>query len=212
MIDFEKLLRERGKSKADLARFLDIDPANVNRTIKNDNIPLSKIENICSFLGISVIDAFRASGYDDTPGVAPEPAQQKKKILDYKNLLLSLSDQLIELYNNKILAPYSVVEEKEEEIRRLNREIGRLEADNERLSKENNSHNQKINTKQRASDIYNTPGSIVDSLIKQTETNPQRVQIFKAQPMEEGEEKKIRYDRDDFPIREIPPMEEKSRG
>lgn len=129
MIDFEKLLRERGKSKADLARFLDIDPANVNRTIKNDNISLSKIENICSFLDISVIDAFRASGYDDTHEVTTEPAQQKKKILDYKNLLLSLSDQLIELYNNKVLAPYSVVEEKEEKIQKLNREIGKLEVD-----------------------------------------------------------------------------------
>lgn len=212
MIDFEKILKIKGKTKADLARFLEIQANNVNRVILNENITLSKIETICKFLDISIIDALRLSGYDDTPGVAPEPAQQKKKILDYKNLLLSLSDQLIELYNNKVLAPYSVVEEKEEEIRKLNREIGRLEADNERLSKENNSHNQKINTKQRASDIYNTPGSIVDSLIKQTETNPQRVQIFKAQPMEEGEEKKIRYDRDDFPIREIPPMEEKSRG
>lgn len=132
MIDFEKLLKEKGKSKADLARFLDIDPTNVNRTIKNDNIPLSKIENICSFLGISVIDAFRASGYDDTPGITPKEIE-KKKILDYKNLLLSLSDQLIELYNQKVLAPYSVVEGKEEEIRKLNREIGKLESEIERL-------------------------------------------------------------------------------
>jgi|GEM_PF-2166434 DNA-binding helix-turn-helix protein len=132
MIDFEKILKAKGKSKADLARFLDIDPSNVNRTIKNDNITLSKIENICSFLDISLIDAMRISGYDDTPGVIPE-ATKKEKVSEYKDLLLSLSDQLVDLYHKKILAPYSVVEEKEKEIKDLNREIGRLEADNERL-------------------------------------------------------------------------------
>lgn len=145
MIDFEKLLKDRGKSKADLARFLEIDPSNVNRTIKNDNIPLSKIESICSFLGISIIDAFRASGYDDTPGVTPK-ATEKEKISDYKDLLLSLSDQLVELYNQKVLAPYTVVEGKEEEIRKLNREIGKLESEIERLKRifENDQESRKI--------------------------------------------------------------------
>ena len=132
MIDFEKILKTKGKSKADLARFLDIDPSNVNRTIKNDNITLSKIENICSFLDISLIDAMRISGYDDTPGVIPE-ATKKEKVSEYKDLLLSLSDQLVDLYHKKILAPYSVVEEKEEEIRMLNREIGKLENEIEKL-------------------------------------------------------------------------------
>lgn len=133
MINFEKILKAKGKSKADLARFLEIDPNNVNRTIRNESITLSKIESICSFLGISVIDALRTSGYDDTPGVVPE-ATQTEKISEYKDLILSLSDQLIELYHKKVLAPYSVVEEKEEEIQKLNREIGKLEAKLEGLN------------------------------------------------------------------------------
>lgn len=132
MINFEKILKEKGITKAELARFLEIDANNVNRTIRNENIALSKIESICSFLGISVIDAFRASGYDDTPGITPKEIE-KKKILDYKNLLLSLSDQVVELYNQKVLAPYSVVMEKEKEIQLLNREIGKLESEIERL-------------------------------------------------------------------------------
>lgn len=132
MINFERILKIKGKTKADLARFLEIQANNVNRVILNENITLSKIETICKFLDISVIDALRISGYDDTPGVTSKETE-KKKILDYKNLLLSLSDQLIELYNQKILAPYSIVEEKEEEIRKLNREIGRLEAQIEGL-------------------------------------------------------------------------------
>lgn len=133
MIDFEKILKTKGKTKADLARFLEIQANNVNRVILNENITLSKIETICKFLDISVIDALRLSGYDDTPGV-PHKAMEKEKISDYKDLLLSLSDQLVELYNQKILAPYSVVEGKEEEIRILNREIGRLEGEINRLN------------------------------------------------------------------------------
>nr|WP_129729976.1 helix-turn-helix transcriptional regulator [Parabacteroides goldsteinii] len=210
MINFEKLLKEKGKSKADLARFLDIDPANVNRTIKNDNIPLSKIENICSFLGISVIDAFRLSGYDDTPGVTPK-ATEKEKISDYKDLLLSLSDQLIELYNNKILAPYSVVEEKEEEIRKLNREIGRLESDNERLSKETDSRNQKIASSQRAPGVLYHQNDLVDNLLKVAEDNTQSVHVYKCT---EGKEDNTNtfYNPEDFAGRLIPPTEEKNRG
>ena len=132
MFDFEKILKTKGKTKADLARFLEIQANNVNRVILNENITLSKIETICKFLDISVIDALRISGYDDTPGVIPKETE-KKKTLDYKNLLLSLSDQLIELYNQKVLAPYSIVEEKDEEIRKLNREIGKLESELEKL-------------------------------------------------------------------------------
>lgn len=38
------------------------------------------------------------------------------------------SRQLIQLMNEKLIAPYSMITEKEKEIERLNREIGRLEA------------------------------------------------------------------------------------
>ncbi len=64
MINFEEILKLKGKTKADLARFLEIQPSNVNRIIHNENISLSKIENICSFLDISLIDAMMISGYN----------------------------------------------------------------------------------------------------------------------------------------------------
>ena len=41
--------------------------------------------------------------------------------------------QLNKLFKDKIIAPYSLIEEKEEEIRALNREIGKLENEIERL-------------------------------------------------------------------------------
>lgn len=121
MIDFEKILSVKGKTKADLARFLEIDANNVNRTIRNERIPLSKIESICKWLEISVIDAFRLSGYDDTPGEVADYA----KILEVASD--TVSEALLKLFAEKEIAPYRVVEEKDEEIRRLNREIGRLE-------------------------------------------------------------------------------------
>lgn len=121
MIDFEKILSIKGKNKADLARFLEIEPNNVNRTIRNERIPLSKIESICEWLEISVIDAFRLSGYDDTPGSS----------LSYKEILEtaseSINEALLKMFSDKLIAPYKIVEEKEAEIGRLNREIGRLE-------------------------------------------------------------------------------------
>ena len=40
----------------------------------------------------------------------------------------AFSRQLIQLMNEKLIAPYSMITEKEKEIERLNREIGRLEA------------------------------------------------------------------------------------
>lgn len=211
MINFEKILKAKGKSKADLARFLEIDPNNVNRTIRNESISLSKIESICSFLGISVIDALRTSGYDDTPGVTPAYTQ-KEKVSEYKDLLLSLSDQLVDLYHKKILAPYSVVEEKEKEIKDLNREIGRLEADNERLREENKSYNQKITSTQGASNLHNPPVSIMDNIIKQSGANSQRIQVFRAHPIDKGEESSALYDKDSLPFIEIPPEEEKNKS
>lgn len=122
MIDVEKILTAKSKTKADLARFLEIEPNNVNRTIRNERIPLSKIESICEWIGISVIDAFRMSGYDDTPGVEVNYVKTIEKASG------TASDELLKMFANKEIAPYSVVEAKEKEIERLNREIGRLEA------------------------------------------------------------------------------------
>ena len=41
MIDFEKILSLKGKSKAELSRFLEITPNNVNRVIRNPRITFS---------------------------------------------------------------------------------------------------------------------------------------------------------------------------
>lgn len=121
MIDFDKILELKGKSKSDLARFLEITPNNVNRTIKNKRITFSQIENVCSFCEVSIIDALRISGYDDTVGV-----------VDSREFIEIASDafsaELLKLFQDKVIAPYKTVDQKDEEIAELNRQIGRLEA------------------------------------------------------------------------------------
>lgn len=123
MIDFEKILKLKDVKKSDLARFLEIGPQNVDRTIKNERIPFSLIEKICSFLSISVIDALRLSGYDDTPN-------SKLSVGDYAKLATTLAEpfsaKLVEMFSKGEIFPASVVEAKDKEIQRLNREIGRL--------------------------------------------------------------------------------------
>lgn len=121
MIDFEKILAVKGKTKAELARFLEIEPRNINRIIKNDRIDFSKVESICSFLEISIIDALRISGYDDTPG-----GIDSKEFLEIASE--AISAEIMKLFRDKIIAPYSALEAKDKEIAKLNREIGRLEA------------------------------------------------------------------------------------
>lgn len=120
MIDFEKILKLKGKSKADLARFLEITPNNVNRTIKNGRITFSQIENVCAFCEISIIDALRVSGYEETPGEI-----DRREFIDLASD--AFSAELLKLFKEKVIAPYSLVEGKEAEIRDLNREIGKLE-------------------------------------------------------------------------------------
>ena len=52
----ENLLKEKRKSKRDLAKFLDIKENSINRTLKNPNISISKLEKIAEFLGTEICD------------------------------------------------------------------------------------------------------------------------------------------------------------
>jgi len=52
----EKLLKEKGKTKRELAKLLDIKENSINRTLKNSNITVSKLSIIADFLGVDIID------------------------------------------------------------------------------------------------------------------------------------------------------------
>ena len=48
----EKLLKEKGKTKRELAKLLGIKENSINRTLKNPNIKVSKLDIIAKFLEV----------------------------------------------------------------------------------------------------------------------------------------------------------------
>jgi len=52
----ESLLKEKKKTKRDLAKLLNIKENSINRTLKNSNISISKLGIIADFLGVDIID------------------------------------------------------------------------------------------------------------------------------------------------------------
>ena len=50
----EKLLKEQRKTKRELAAFLKIKENSINRTLKNPNISIRKLERVAEFLGIEM--------------------------------------------------------------------------------------------------------------------------------------------------------------
>jgi len=52
----ENLLKEKGKTKRDLAKMLKVKENSINRTLKNPNIKLSKLSIIAVFLEVEIID------------------------------------------------------------------------------------------------------------------------------------------------------------
>ena len=50
----EKILKEKRKTKRDLANFLKIKENSINRTLKNPNISIRKLEKVAEFLGVEI--------------------------------------------------------------------------------------------------------------------------------------------------------------
>jgi len=51
----ENLLKEKRKTKRELAKLLEIKENSINRTLKNPNISVSKLELIAKFLDVEII-------------------------------------------------------------------------------------------------------------------------------------------------------------
>lgn len=134
MIDLKRLRKEKGITQKELAQLLSCGQsfiANVENGRRD--LPPVKIEilerkfgNICSYITNDV-------EIENKPKtIAPKQHSQTEKMEVSTDILFAGADafsrQLIQLMNEKLIAPYSMITEKEKEIERLNREIGRLEA------------------------------------------------------------------------------------
>jgi len=52
----EKYLKKQGKTKRDLAKFLDIKENSINRTLRNPNLTIKKLGLIAEFLEVDIND------------------------------------------------------------------------------------------------------------------------------------------------------------
>jgi DNA-binding Xre family transcriptional regulator len=52
----EKLLKERKKTKRELARFMNIKENSINRILRNPNVSIRKLESIANFLELELGD------------------------------------------------------------------------------------------------------------------------------------------------------------
>lgn len=132
MIDLKRLRKEKGITQKELAQLLSCGQsfiANVENGRRD--LPPVKIEilerkfgNICSYITNDIENKPKT--------IAPKQHSQTEKMEVSTDILFAGADafsrQLIQLMNEKLIAPYSMITEKEKEIERLNREIGRLEA------------------------------------------------------------------------------------
>jgi plasmid maintenance system antidote protein VapI len=55
----ERLLKEKQKTKRELAKFLTINESSINRTIKNPDISNSKLKKVAEFLAMDFMDLFQ---------------------------------------------------------------------------------------------------------------------------------------------------------
>jgi plasmid maintenance system antidote protein VapI len=67
----EGLLKEKQKTKRELAEFLTINESSINRTIKNPDISNSKLKKVAEFLTMDFMDLFQminSCSLQESPG------------------------------------------------------------------------------------------------------------------------------------------------
>lgn len=85
----ERLLKQKRKSKRDLANFLEISENSISRTLKNPKISLDKLYKIAEFLDVDIRDLIPSE--DITSLKEPEGDYHSP---DYDETLRNLSEAL----------------------------------------------------------------------------------------------------------------------
>lgn len=140
MFDLKRFRKDNNLTQNEIADILSCGQAFISHVEKGiKDLPQDKrlileerFGNICSYdLGnITYINKEQK-----------QPKKTEETKTDAKDLLFAGADafsrQIIQMMNEKLIAPYSMLVEKDKEIERLNREIGRLEARIEECKKMN---------------------------------------------------------------------------
>lgn len=132
MFDLKKFRKDKNLTQNDIADILSCGQAFISHVEKGiKDLPQDKrsiledrFGNICSY-DIGNITSVNKE--------QKQPKRIDEVKADAKEFLFAGADafsrQIIQMMNEKLIAPYSMVEEKDKEIERLNREIGRLTAE-----------------------------------------------------------------------------------
>lgn len=118
LLRIKEIIREKKLSLRDVAAKVGITEQGLQKLIRENSTKVETLETIAKVLGVS------ASEFFSEPGIhipIANPLEFVKMGADV------FAEQLNAMVKKKILAPYSFVEEKDKEIERLNREIGRLQ-------------------------------------------------------------------------------------
>ena len=132
MFDLKRFRRDKNLTQKDMADILSCGQAFISHVEKGiKDLPQDKRSilegrygNICSYDTGNITSINKEQ---------KQPKKTEEIRTDAKDLLFAGADafsrQIIQMMNEKLIAPYSMVEEKDKEIERLNREIGRLTAE-----------------------------------------------------------------------------------
>lgn len=89
----ERLLKERKRTKRELAVYLNISENSISRMLKNKNIALGKLEKIADFLEVNTIDLFPVKNSLEDPKTAYLLAS--KAMVVNENIVEKLSEALL---------------------------------------------------------------------------------------------------------------------
>ena len=100
-----RLLKENGKTKRELAAFLDIHENGINRLIGNNKISMERLEQISRFLDMNVKTLFNK--------IYPQPAEQFEEVLVVKEKTYSETEEII-LLLSEVVKGQKTIKEMEE--------------------------------------------------------------------------------------------------
>ena len=106
-----RLLKENGKTKRELAAFLDIHENGINRLIGNNKISMERLEQIARFLNMNVKALFDK--------IYPLPSESSEEVLHVRDKDCSETEEIILLLSEIIKGQRTIKEIEEKNAGRL---------------------------------------------------------------------------------------------